>query len=90
MNTDYALIWEGEIIPNAKQIAKVRSEIDYICEQIETASDLYFHQVFLADDLDGPSIFVYSKEGDDNTFYAECHLETKWVDINDDEDETDR
>lgn len=90
MNTDYALVWEGEIIPTAPQVAKVRSELDYICEQIETASDLYFHQVFLDDNLDGPSIFVYSKEGEDNTFYAECHLETKWVDINDDENETDR
>lgn len=89
MNKDYDIVWEGEIIPTAEQIAKVRSELDYLCEDLESASDLWFHTVFMTKDMDGPSIFVYGKQESDNTFYAECHVETEWVTL-DDEDKTDR
>ena len=86
MNKDYDIVWEGEIIPTAEQITKVRSELDYLCESLERASDLMFHTVFMTKDLDGPSIFVYGKQESNNTFYAECFVETEWVTL-DAEDE---
>ena len=55
MNKDYDIVWEGEIIPTAEQIAKVRSELDYLCEDLESASDLMFHTVFMTKDMDGPT-----------------------------------
>jgi hypothetical protein len=86
MIENYEIVWEGEIIPTSEQVAKVRSELDYLCESLETAEDLMFHTVFMSKDLDGPSIFVYGKEGETSTFFAECHLETEWVRL-DSEDE---
>jgi hypothetical protein len=86
MIESYELVWEGEIIPTAEQVAKVRSELDYICESLETTGDLMFHTVFMSNDIDGPSIFVYGKEGVDNMFFAECYLETEWVSLDAEDD----
>lgn len=82
----YDIVWECEIIPTAEQVAKVRSELDYICESLETTEDLWFHTVFMSKDIDGPSIFVYGKQGEKDRFFAECHLDTEWVTV-DAEDE---
>lgn len=88
MIENYDIVWEGEIIPTAEQVAKVRNELDYLCESLETTGDLWFHHVFMSKDIDGPSIFVYGKEGIENTFFAECHIETEWTELNtDDEDD---
>lgn len=81
MDLKYGIIWEGEILPNGDQQMLVRDELDWLCTQIDKPSDLMMHTVFLTEDMDGPSIFIIGREGDDENFYASCCVETEWVTI---------
>jgi hypothetical protein len=50
---------------------------------VDKPSDLITHAVFLSDDMDGPSVQVWGKSGDDEHFHCEYHEVTQWVSLND-------
>ena len=47
---------------------------------LEKASDLIIHHVFLTDDMGGPHVFVWGKDGS-NAYQCEYHPFTVWAEV---------
>lgn len=60
----------------------VIADIQDNLEDLEHASSLIFHHVFVGEDMDGPHVFVWGKDGSD-AFQCEYHMDTKWESISD-------
>lgn len=58
-------------------------EIAHISDELDKASDLIFHTVFLTTDMKGAIVIVDSKEGVDDTLYLTYYEQPKWVTLND-------
>lgn len=72
------LVWEGAE-PPASVIEDVRADFAVSLCDLRRADNLIFHTVFLVDDYeDGPSVTVWSVEGDDR-LYCEYHETTHLV-----------
>ena len=58
-------------------------EIANISEELERASDLIFHTVFLTEDMNGAIVIVDSKEGVDDTVYLTYYETPEWMTLDD-------
>lgn len=72
---------------NKQQVERLNKEIVDISEQLDSASDLIFHTVFLTEDRDSAIVIVDGREGYDNTVFLTYYEQPEWVtleDLNDD------
>lgn len=74
------LAWDGDA-PSAEVQAKVVTDIRTRLGGLYKPSDLIFHTVWLTDDDEGPSVFVYGKEGSDK-FHCDYLPVTEWSEGN--------
>jgi hypothetical protein len=71
---------------NRQQEELLEREIARISEDLESASDLVFHTVFLTDDIQGASVMVDGRDGVDDTLFLTYYETTKWVTLDEMED----
>lgn len=55
------------------------SEINDISDELDDASDLIFHTVFLSENKNGPLIIVEGKDGVADTVYLTYYETPEWV-----------
>lgn len=60
------------------QLAHLNQEIAHISDELDSASDLIFHTVFLTPDMRGAIIIVDSKEDVDDTLYLTYYETPNW------------
>lgn len=58
-------------------------QIAYISDELDKASDLIFHTVFLTEDMKGAIVIVDAKDNVDDTLYLTYYEQPKWVTLND-------
>lgn len=76
--------WTHNPIELTKEQQKILDwEIADIGDELEVASDLIFHTVFISDDLDGPIIIVDGRDGVDDTLFLTYYENPQWVNVND-------
>ena len=68
---------------NKQQQELLEKQIAHISDELDCASDLIFHTVFLTEDMEGAIVIVDSKEGVDDTLYLTYYEQPKWVTLND-------
>ena len=68
---------------NKQQQELLERQIAHISDELDCASDLIFHTVFLTEDMKGAIVIVDSKEGVDDTLYLTYYEQPKWVTLND-------
>ena len=71
------LVWESEC-PSADTEETVRDDIARSLWGLSEPSKLAFHHVFLTDDHEGPSVFVYGENGS-GAFHCRYLEHTEWV-----------
>lgn len=64
-------------------------EIKHISDDLDRASDLIFHTVFLTEDMNGAIVIVDSKEGVDDTVFLTYYEQPEWTTLADMEDDND-
>jgi hypothetical protein len=62
---------------NRQQEELLEREIARISEDLESASDLVFHTVFLTDDIQGASVMVDGRPDVDDTLFLTYYETTK-------------
>lgn len=84
----YKTEWTHQHTPllNRQQEELLEREIARISEDLESASDLVFHTVFLTDDIQGASVMVDGRDGVDDTLFLTYYETTKWVTLDEMED----
>lgn len=76
----YKTEWIGRIPQlNKQQEEHLNQEIVYISEQLDKASDLIFHTVFLTEGTDGASVMVDGRDGVDDTLFLTYYETTEWI-----------
>lgn len=74
------IVWHGEVPDQTSVEAAVRSDVfDELCD-LDKPEDLVFHTVFLSDDIDGPCVIVWGKDGSPD-LHAEYHEASEWVTV---------
>lgn len=73
------LEWIGDY-PGPEVEEMVRSDIAHSLRSMKAPSSLITHNVFLGDDLDGPSVSVWGEEGRDDALWCQYQEKTIWVD----------
>ena len=68
---------------NKQQQELLEKQIAHISDELDCASDLIFHTVFLTEDMEGAIVIVDSKEGVDDTLYLTYYEQPEWTTIND-------
>ena len=71
---------------NKQQEELLEREISHISDELEKASDLIFHTVFLTTDRKGAIVMVDSKEDVDDTLFLTYYEQPKWTTLADMED----
>lgn len=64
---------------NKQQEEFLEREIARISDELEKASDLVFHTVFLTDDENGANVMVDGRDGVDDTLFLTYYETTEWV-----------
>jgi hypothetical protein len=72
-----------------EQRTTLNREIEHISAELDSASDLIFHTVFLTEDMDGAIIIVDGKDGVKDTLFLTYYEMPKWVTLEDLKDGTD-
>ena len=63
---------------NQKQQDLLDREIAHISDELDCASDLIFHTVFLTKDMKGAIVIVDGREGYDDTLFLTYYETTEW------------
>ena len=71
---------------NKQQQAHLTQEIAHISGELEKASDLIFHTVFLTEDTSGAIIIVDAKDNVDDTLYLTYYETPEWITLDEVED----
>lgn len=74
------LKWHGDLPENILEIehlvqqdlVKINSDLEGQC------GELIFHHVFLAESHDGPLVFVWGEDGDNEYYHCKYDPEPKW------------
>lgn len=74
---------------NKHQEEHLEKEIAHISEELDSASDLIFHTVFLTEDMNGAIVIVDGREGYDDTVFLTYYEQPDWVTLEDLKDDTD-
>ena len=84
----YKTEWTHQHIPllNKQQAELLERQISHISDELEKASDLIFHTVFLTTDRKGAIVIVDSKEGVDDTLFLTYYETPSWTTLADMED----
>ena len=84
----YKTEWTHRNTPllNKQQQEHLNREIAHISDELDKASDLIFHTVFLTTDMKGAIVIVDSKEGEDDTLYLTYYEVPKWTTLDEMED----
>ena len=64
---------------NEQQQEHLTDEIDNISKNLEKASDLIFHTVFLTDNSEGATVMVDGRPGFDDTLFLTYYETTEWM-----------
>ena len=84
----YKIEWHGEYPElTADQSTKLAGELAYLSKELEQPGNLIFHTVWLTEYQDGPSVMIYGRPDYPDTFFMTYYEETKWVTLEQDEDE---
>jgi len=62
-------------------------ELAYISDELESASDLIFHTVFLDKDTKGAIVIVDGKDGINDTLFLTYYEKPNWVTLDEMEDQ---
>lgn len=73
---------------NKQQEEHLDREIAHISDELDKASDLIFHTVFLTEDTKGAIVIVDSKEGVDDTVFLTYYEQPEWTILEEMEDLT--
>jgi hypothetical protein len=78
----YKTEWTHQPVPltEAQQLVLDR-EIALISEDLDSASDLIFHTVFLDDDMDGKIVIVDGRDGEHHTLFLTYYETPDWVSL---------
>ena len=81
----YKTEWTHRNIPelNKQQQELLEKQIAHISDELEKASDLIFHTVFLTEDRKGAIVMVDSRDGVDDTLYLTYYEQPKWTTLDD-------
>lgn len=71
---------------NKQQEEHLKQEIAHISGELEKASDLIFHTVFLTEDTSGAIIIVDAKDNVDDTLYLTYYETPEWITLDEMED----
>jgi hypothetical protein len=74
------LVWDNQ--PPADVPAKVIEDIRSGLASLAVPADLIIHVVDLCDDMKGPTVLVYGREGSD-AFHCAYQATTEWVSLDD-------
>lgn len=85
------LKWHDEIPDTLLEIEDiVRQELIPIDKNLENkCSSLIFHQIFLTEDYEGPSVIVWGEENDDDFYHCKHILKSEYISLNEFEDFSD-
>lgn len=64
---------------NEQQQKLLEKQIAYISDELDRASDLIFHTVFLTEDRSGAIVIVDGREGYDDTVFLTYYEKPEWV-----------
>lgn len=73
-----ALTWHGTPRPDLE--GRIRQDIAAELEDLAVPEDLCFHNIWLEDDPQGPTVLVWGEEGD-ASFHVEFIGEPEWIQI---------
>lgn len=73
---------------NKHQWMLLEREIAHISDELDKASDLIFHTVFLTEDMSGAIVIVDGREGHDDTVFLTYYEQPEWTTLEDMEDIT--
>jgi len=81
----YKTEWTHQHIPllNKQQQELLEKQIAHISDELEKASDLIFHTVFLTEDRKDAIVMVDSRDGVDDTLYLTYYEQPKWTTLDD-------
>jgi len=71
---------------NKQQEELLEKEVAYISDELDKASDLIFHTVFLTEDMSGAIVIVDGREGYDDTLFLTYYEKPNWVTLDEMED----
>lgn len=71
---------------NKQQQELLDREIAHISDELDKASDLIFHTVFLTKDMNGATVMIDGKDGVEDTLFLTYYETTKWVTLDEMED----
>lgn len=83
----FNLRWEGDLVPNDEEVEKTIIDLNLMLDNLDDACSLITHTVALTDDMSGPSVHVYGKDGDRENLYAAYSLTTNWITIGTEDNE---
>lgn len=72
---------------NKQQEEYLEEEVRRISNDLDRASDLIFHTVFLTEDTNGTSVMISGRDGVDDTLFLTYYETTEWVTLEDLDDE---
>lgn len=87
----YKTEWTHQPTPalNKQQQKLLNRELEHISEELESASDLIFHTVFLTEDMNSAIIMMDGREGYDDTVFLTYYETPEWFTLEDLKDDTD-
>lgn len=80
----YQTKWtHNPVILDKEQQKKLDFEIEQISDDLDHASDLIFHTVFLTESTDGAIVMIDGREGYPDTLFLTYYETPEWVTLND-------
>lgn len=84
----YNTKWTHQPIDLTKeQLARLNREVAELSDELDSASDLIFHTVFLNEDMNGPIVMIDGRDGYDDTVFLTYYETPEWVNLKDDIDD---
>jgi hypothetical protein len=82
--TMYKIQWtHTPVALTAEQQGNLDRELELLNDDLDSASDLIFHTVFLTADDNSPIIIVDGREGVNDTLFLTYYENPKWTSLND-------
>lgn len=74
----FPIIWASEKIPSSEEYSKyVEPNLEKLFQDLNSASQLIFHTIFVGEGVDGPIVMAYGKDEDDSV-YLDYIPEVEW------------
>lgn len=80
----YKIEWtHAPVVLTAEQQGNLDWELELLNDDLDCASDLIFHTVFLTADDNSPIIIIEGRENCDDTLFLTYYEKPNWVTLND-------